>query len=154
MSNCPPSRRGRPRVPLSTRTPLDRNEVRHGRTFDEMRHRKECFKRASPWLPGHRCHTRAVAASARNRVSKGESHVHIIRDYILGMEGKEEPLQVSVPPGTEGDNAAVKGLDDALYYALDPSDHAPYYTDAFDGDVVTNVVSARVSDQMPSADFR
>ena len=69
------------------------------------------------------------------------------------MEGEQEPREGSAPPQTEGDNAAAKELEDALYYARDISD-ASYYTDEFEGDVFTTVVLASVSDQMPSADFR
>ena len=126
MSNRPPGRPDRPPFPLTTRTPPERNEVRHGCTFDEARRRKECFKCALPWLPGHRCHAGAIAASARSRLRKGEYHVHIIRDYILRMEGEQEPREGSAPSGTEGDNAAAKELEEALYYARDISDYAPY----------------------------
>ena len=154
MSNRPPGRPDRPRFPPSSRTPTNRNEVRHGRTFDEARRRKECFKCAAPWQPGHRCQAGSIAASAGSLLCSGESHVHIIRDYIPGMEGEQEPGEAEVPPGTEGDSAAATELDDALYHARDISDHTPYYTDELDGDVVTNVVSASVSQQMPSAGFR
>ena len=87
MSNRPPGRPDRPQFPPPSRTPPNRNEVRHGRTFDEARRGKECFKCAAPWQPGHRCQAGSIAASARSRLRSGESHVHIIRDYILGMEG-------------------------------------------------------------------
>ena len=70
------------------------------------------------------------------------------------MEGQHEPRESAVCPGTEGDNASANELDDAWYHARDINDHTPYYTDAFDGDVVTNVVSDSTSEQMPSAAFR
>ena len=123
MSNRLPGRADRSRFPPSPRAPPSRNEVRHGRIFKEARGRKECFKGASPWQPGHRCQAGSIAASARCRLRSGESHVHIIRDYILGMEGEQEPGEAEVPPGTEGDSFAATELDDALYHARDISDH-------------------------------
>ena len=154
ISNLPPGRLYRPRFPPSSRTPPDCNEVRHGRTFDEARRRKECVKCAAPWQPPHRCNAGAIASRARSRLRNDESHVHIIRDYILEMEGEQEPRQSAVCPWKEGKNAAGNKLYDALYHALDISDHTPYYTNTVDGDVVTDVVSASVSEQMPSACFR
>ena len=154
MSNRSSGRPDRPRFSPSSRTPPDRNEVPHGRTFEELCRRKECFKCAAPWQPGHRCHAGAIASSTRTRLRNGEYHFHIIRDYILGMEGEQELLEGAGPSGMEGKNAAAKELDDALYHARDISDHTSYYTDKLDGNVVTNVVPASVSEHMPSAGFR
>ena len=48
ISNRPPGCPDRLRFPASSRTPPDRNDVCHGRTFNETRRRKECFKCAAP----------------------------------------------------------------------------------------------------------
>lgn len=89
ISNHPPNRHYRLRLPPSPQTPLNHEKVRHGRTFDEARRRKECFKCAAPWQPGHRSQAGAIAGSARSPRRSGESHVHIIRYKIFGMEGEQ-----------------------------------------------------------------
>ena len=43
-----------------------------------------------------------------------------------GWRGNKKTLQSVFRPGTEGDNAAAKELDDALYHARDITDHTSY----------------------------
>lgn len=72
-----------------------------------------------------------------------ESHVHIIRDYIFGMEGESQVGEGNDLPGTEGEpipfgEAAPQELDDALAKYGSESDDAG----DLDREFVTNNVSA------------
>ncbi len=68
---------------------------------------------------------------------KGESHVHIARDFILGMEGECQQGACDEIPETEGDHthfgeAAAQGFDDALADSRGIEDSSSYYADELD----------------------
>lgn len=77
-----------------------------------------------PWNHRYGCKTGSVIQNARKRHNNSESHAHIVRDLLIGLEKRNHSTQSLDPVHvTEGDHMynrsgydddPVRQLDDAL----------------------------------------
>ena len=77
--------------------------------------------------------------------------MHIIRDFIVGMENEQS--DESTNQGLEGVNDAEAELNAALYYAQDAAG-TDYTADEMDADIVANMLEANMTKDRPVVDFQ
>lgn len=121
--------------------------------------RKElCFSCTRPGQQGHRCAPGAIVEAARKKLGNGGTHVRLVRDLLLGLEG-EAQAAVETVPGMEGD---VDGA--PVHYATDPLEEVDNAlcengpdmepTEQEVQEYVTYVVAAEISTPYGTQDFQ
>ena len=128
-------------------------------TFEESRKRGLCHSCHEKWSPKHKCRPGAIRNHVRNRITQGDSPVHIVHDLVTALEtnphdheqelGAEEACSgehsAKICHGTDPDNTLSEfdGLTNG------GSQHEYNLAEEADQAILTNYVSPRIA-----ADFR
>lgn len=124
---------------------------RRPRYFDDAWRKKECLKCVSHWKPGHKCDVGSITENARTRLRKGDPHVYIVRDLLLGLEfearkeisneyetlEREMIVENDISEGKEGHN-----LDQALTAETIGTQNLTQLADSIEAELNVNVLSA------------
>ncbi len=99
---------------------------------------------------------------ARNRLSQGDSHVHIVRDLLLGLEDEADATVDIGVPTSQGVAIAgevrftedsVEKLDEALGFRTDERPHQTSFTNAIYAELAVSMLSAASGAHTNAADF-
>lgn len=72
-------------------------------SLEESRRRKEFFKCSAPWSNSHLCGSGSIVSNELSRLRNCEFHLHIIRCFILKIEGEKGSSEEYQPPRKEGE---------------------------------------------------
>lgn len=135
------------------RRPARQRHDGSSRSTSEARRLNLCFKCDAPWTPRHRCDDGAIRTHARNRLRRGDSHVHIVRDLVLGMEGESTDSIQDDNHSMEGGSTdshvlftddALREFDDAFEDASKSPPYETSFADTLDENITTHVFSAHM----------
>eukprot|EP00171_Calliarthron_tuberculosum_P023610 IDg23610t1 len=127
---------------------------RRSKTFSEAQQRNECYKCGEQnWDPRHVCAPGAIRENVRGRLRQGHTHVHIVSDFVLGLEADNAtqgmPTQEdSTMEGAQNTQAVnytedrVHEFDDALEASGMGAMAEAEFADAVDAHLVDATISA------------